>query len=116
MPVFCVPGHLVSKWKWLVSLDVLLKSTFWSAVAINSWLKEAPAKHVTLPINMHYIAKNSTLEITETVHSFLGEKDEAKTWLTACLLKTIKDNERWHKRTELIDDFPEATSWFRETL
>ncbi|MFB0503894.1 MAG: hypothetical protein ACETWE_08680 [Candidatus Bathyarchaeia archaeon] len=81
------------------------------AVAINSWLKEVPLKHVP-PI------KTDALEIAERVHSSLGEKDEAKEWLTACLLKTIKDNQRWEglkfKRTELIDDFLDATSWFGE--
>jgi len=78
------------------------------AVAINSWLKEVPLKQVP-PL------KTDALEIAERVPSSLGDKDEAKEWLTACLLKTIKDNQRWdNKRTELIDDFPEATSWFRE--
>jgi len=86
------------------------------SVAINSWLKEAPPTHVTLTITPRYITEDNALEIAERVHSSLGKKEEAKTWLTACLLKTIKDNQRWHKRTELIDSFPEATSWFSEIL
>ncbi len=86
------------------------------SIAINSWLKEAPPKDVTSLITARYIAKDSGLEIAERVHSSLGEKDEAKEWLTACLLKTIKDNQRQGKRTELIDDFPEATSWLKEML
>jgi len=85
------------------------------SVAINSWLKEASPKHVTSLITTRFISKGNVLEIAERVSSSLGEKDEVKEWLTACLLKTVKDNQRWHKRTELIDDFPEATSWFRET-
>ena len=85
------------------------------SAAINSWLEEVP-KPITLPDNTRYVDKDSAQEIAERVHSSLDEKDEAKVWLTACLLKTIKDNQRWHKRTELIDGFPEATSWFRETL
>ncbi len=84
------------------------------SVAINSWLKEAPLRDVSSLITARYIAEDNALEIAERVHSSLGEKDEAKEWLTACLLKTIKDNQRWHKRTELIDDFPEATSSFKE--
>jgi hypothetical protein len=84
--------------------------------AVNSWLNEAPPKHVTWPDNMSYVSRDRASEITETIHSSLGEKNEVKEWLTACLIKTIKDNQRWHKRTELIDSFPEATSWFRKIL
>lgn len=83
--------------------------------AINSWLKVTPSRPITSMINTCYIVADKAEEIAEKVRSFLGEKDEVKEWLTACLLKTVKDNQRWHKRTELIDNFPEATSWFRET-
>jgi hypothetical protein len=83
------------------------------SIAANSWLNETPPKHVTWPKNMRYIPKDGASEITENVHSSLGEKNEAKKWLTACLLKTIKDNQRWHKGTELIDNHPEATSYLR---
>ena len=82
--------------------------------AINSWLKEVSSKPVTDVITTRYIAVDKAEGIAEKVCSFLGEKDEVKEWLTACLLKTVKDNQRWHKRTELIDDFPEAASWLRE--
>ena len=85
------------------------------SAAINSWLREESPRPVTLLKDARYIKENG-LEIAEKVHASLGEKDEAKTWLTACLLKTVKDNQRWHKITELIDSFPEATSWFRERL
>jgi hypothetical protein len=86
------------------------------SVAINSWLEETLPKRVTFLTNARYISKDYALEIAERVYSSLGEKGEVKEWLTACLLKTVKDNQRWHKRTELIDDFPEATSYFREML
>ena len=85
-------------------------------IAINSWFEGVSPKHVTLPIVTHYASKTRVLEITEKIHSSLGEKDKSKEWLMACLLKTIMENQRWHKRTELIDGFPEATSWFREIL
>ena len=84
------------------------------SVAINSWLTEASPKHVRLSITTRFISKGNVLGIAERVSSSLGEKDEVKEWLTSCLLKTVKDNQRWHKRAELIDDSPEATSWFRE--
>jgi len=86
------------------------------SVAVNSWLNKAPPKNVTWPENMRYVSEDSASRIAENIHSFLGEKDEVKEWLTACLIKTIKDNQRWHKRTELIDNFPEATSYFKEIL
>jgi len=82
--------------------------------AINSWLKEAPQKPVTSLIDARYMTRDNALGLADRVHSYLGKKDEAKEWLTACLLKTVKDNQRWHKRTEMIDNFPEATSWFEE--
>jgi len=84
------------------------------SVAINSWLKEEPLKHVTRLKDMRYVSRDSASEIVENIHSSLGKRNEAKEWLVACLLKTIKDNQRWHKRTELIDNFPEATSWLRQ--
>jgi hypothetical protein len=85
------------------------------SVAINSWLKEEPLEHITWLKNLRYISKHNASRLTEKVHSSLGEKNKAKEWLVACLLKTIKDNQRWHRRTELIDNFPEATSWFKGT-
>jgi hypothetical protein len=84
--------------------------------AINSWLNKTPMKHATWPENMCYVSKDSALKTAENIHSSLGKGDAVKEWLAACLLKTIKDNQRWHKRTELIDSFPEATSWFKEML
>ncbi len=86
------------------------------SVAINSWLKEASSKQVVWLKNARYVSKDVVLKIAERVCSSLGEKDEVEEWLAACLLKTIKDNQRWHERTELIDKFPEATSYFRDTL
>jgi len=85
------------------------------SVAINSWLNDEPTKYITWIKNPRYVSKDGAPRIVESVHSSLGEKNEAKEWLVACLLKTVKDNQRWHKRTELIDDFPEAKSYFRET-
>jgi hypothetical protein len=44
-------------------------------------------------------------------HTSLGGRDGFKEWLTACLLKTLTSNQRWHKTGEMIDDHPEARSW-----
>lgn len=86
------------------------------SVAINSWLEEASPNDIMTVTATSYINENKALDIASKVHVALGEKNETKKWLTACLLKTIRSNQRWHKTTELIDSFPQATSWFRETL
>lgn len=84
------------------------------STAINSWLTEEPPKLVISLTKLRYITQENAVEIAERAHSSLGEKDDVTEWLTACLLKTITGNQRWHKRTELIDDLPEATSWLKE--
>jgi len=84
------------------------------SLAINSWLEGVPPKDVMPLVTPFYVAKDNALKIASGVHSALGEKDEVKTWLAACLLKTVKSNKRWHKTTELIDSFPEATSWLEK--
>jgi hypothetical protein len=80
------------------------------ANAINSWLVGEPPKKIT-PLDVDITT------IYRKIKSHLGVKDPTKEWLAACLLKTIKDNQKEYpedgvSRPELIDDFPETTSWF----
>lgn len=82
--------------------------------ALNYWLKEEIPRDIIWLEEARYVTKDCALEIGERVRSSLGEKGDVKEWLAACLLKTIKDNQRWHKNTELIDGFPEAVSWFKD--
>jgi len=103
-------GSMLDEFRRFIEENILVYS-----VAINSWLNDEPMKHITWIKNPRYISKDDASRIVESVHSSLGEKNEVKEWLVACLLKTVKDNQRWHKRIELIDDFPEAKSYFRET-
>ena len=56
------------------------------------------------------------LAIGQRVRVALGARDDSKEWLAACLLKTVKDNQRWHDREELIDGFPAASSWLAKRL
>ena len=84
------------------------------AAAINSWLKGAPAESVQLPRDGQFITSAGSLQIARNIHSSLGKKNQVKEWLAASLLKTVKSNQRWHDRTELIDNFPQATSWLSE--
>jgi hypothetical protein len=84
------------------------------AIVLNSWLHEIAVKEITsLNINL--------LETAERISFLLGEKDSTKEWLVACLLKTIKDNHQGRpedgvKRAELIDNYPEATSWLKKDV
>ena len=84
------------------------------AAAINSWLKDASAESVPLPQDGQFVTSAGSLQIARNVHSSLGIKNQVKEWLAACLLKTVKSNQRWHNRPELIDNFPQATSWLSE--
>jgi hypothetical protein len=84
------------------------------SLAINSWLQGLPTESMTSLTARRYVTDDVASQLVSRVHTSLGEKDEAKEWLVACLLKTIKSNQRWHKRVELIDGFPQATSWFKE--
>ena len=81
---------------------------------INSWLQDVPPKPVTSRVTTRYIEADHAAELAAKVYSSLGEKDRIKEWLAACLLKTIKENQRWRETTELLDSLPEATSWFSE--
>lgn len=81
------------------------------AAAINSWLSNTSPESIRRPQDGQYVTGVNSLQITQRIHSSLGGKDEAKEWLAACLLKTIKSNQRLPKSIELIDSYPEATSW-----
>jgi len=83
--------------------------------AINSWLEGAPSRNI-MKLKPSYFAKEQALEIAHRVHDSLGEKNEVRVWLAAYLLKIVRSNKRWHKTTELIDDFPEATSWLEKVI
>ena len=92
--------------------EYILSYTF----ALNSWLEGSTVVPVTYLTPCRYLTEEVAKEIPVRVHASLGDRDAFKVWLAACLLKTLKSNQRWHKINELIDDFPEATSWFREIL
>ena len=84
------------------------------AAAINSWLKGTSPESVQWPQDRQYVTSDSSLQIARNIRSALGKKNQVKEWLAACLLKTVKSNQRWHNRPELIDNFPQATSWLSE--
>ncbi len=89
------------------------ENTLALSFAINSWLEGAPPRNI-MRLKLSYLTKEQVSEIANRVHDSLGEKNKVKVWLAACLLKTVKSNQRWHKTTELIDNFPEATSWLEK--
>ena len=83
------------------------------ASAINFWLEGSPSTPVTSMTETRYVPEEYATSMPVRLGNYLGERDEVKTWLAGCLLKTLKSNQRWHERTELIDGFPEITSWLR---
>ena len=82
------------------------------ALAINAWL-EGAALEVTWPDHAHFLSAPGAQKIATEVHAVLGNGSPAKGWLAGCLLKTVSGNQRWHAGTELLDGFPQATSWLR---
>lgn len=94
--------------------DFVEKNILAYASTLNSWLSGLSLKSVKWPFNGEYVTSDSALRITQGVYESLGKKDKIKEWLAACLLKTLKDNQRWLKAPELIDNYPEVTSWLTE--
>ena len=86
------------------------------ALAVNSWLEGTEAKPVDSIMRCGYVTEDIARGIPVRVHECLGERDDYKTWLAACLLKTLKNNQRWHGVDEPIDGFPEAGSWLLKRL
>jgi len=93
----CEKKSMLDEFRRFIEENILVYS-----IVVNSWLKEAPRTRVESLITAchtrRYIPDDKALEIVKRVHSSLGEKRKIKEWLAACLLKTIKDNQRWHKR------------------
>jgi hypothetical protein len=86
------------------------------ASAINSWLEGSSPQGIASLTNARYVGEDGGMAVAQGVHAALGAKDDAKEWLAACLLKTVKDNQRWHDRVELMDSYPEAVSWLAKRL
>jgi hypothetical protein len=86
------------------------------ADAINAWLRGSRSSVIRSPDEARYVSQGRVSEVAERVHALLGDKARGKVWLAGCLLKTISRNKRGDFKTaevttELIDSFPEATSW-----
>jgi hypothetical protein len=58
---------------------------------------------------MASVSGREAADIFLSLHESLGEKEPAKVWLAACLLKTVVGSRRSRGSRELIDDFPELT-------
>jgi len=86
------------------------------SMAINSWLCGKPAESVTSTVECGYLTEEIASRIPEGVVASLGVLDECKVWLAACLLKTLKGNQRWHETEELIDGYPKATSYIDDLV
>ncbi len=79
--------------------------------ALNSWLSDLPPVNPWADIDTLYVDEEEAKAIAEKTADTLGEKTAIKVWLAGCLLKTLKSNQRWHGREELLDNFLGAVSW-----
>ncbi len=79
--------------------------------ALNSWLADRPPVNPWADIDALYVDEEEAQVIAEETVETLGEKTPLKVWLAGCLLKTLKSNQRWHGREELLDGFLGAVSW-----
>ena len=102
-----VPG---CKCSYAMVIDAALLAVGESDMSFKQFAEENILSYSTA-INT-WLNGESPQGIGEVIHALLGNKGSEKEWLAACLLKTIKDNQRWHDSSELIDDCPEASSWF----
>ena len=83
------------------------------AVALNAWLEQRQPKVPDSLTKGQFVSQQYVADVARRVSSSLGQKDRVKEWLAGCLLKTITANQRWRRGEELIDRFPEATSWLK---
>ena len=79
--------------------------------ALNSWLADRPPVNPWADVDALYVDEEEAQAIAEETAETLGEKTPLKVWLSGCLLKTLKSNQRWHGHEELLDDVPGAVSW-----
>ena len=79
--------------------------------ALNSWLADLPPVNPWTDIDTFYVDEEKAQAIAEETAETLGEKTPLKVWLAGCLLKTLKNNQRWRGHGELLDDVPGAVSW-----
>jgi hypothetical protein len=110
-------GVLPSDQVKLESFDHFIEETILTyCLALNSWLIDDDRVTSLSSVNFRHLDENTALKTLKTVHDVLGERESVKAWLTLSLLKTIKDNQRWHTRVELIDRHEDNFGWIKADL
>jgi len=79
--------------------------------AVNAWLIDEEPTLVTDVCKPTYLIDQLAEQIPKQVKRLLGYRTPIKEWLAGCLLKTIRGNRSWKDNPQLIDDYPEASSW-----
>ncbi len=79
--------------------------------AINAWLIDEEPTLVTDVLTPIFINQQLAEQIPKQVKRLLGTRTHVKEWLAGCLLKTIKGNNSWKSMDQMIDYYPEASSW-----
>lgn len=79
--------------------------------AINAWLIDEEPIVVTDVLNPVFLSQQLAKQIPKQVKRLLGTRTQVKEWLAGCLLKTIKNNRGWSSLDQMVDLYPEASSW-----
>ena len=79
--------------------------------AINAWLIDEEPTLVTDVLTPVFIRQQLVEQIPKQVKRLLGTRTQAKEWLAGCLLRTIKGNRSWKLEDQMINLYPEASSW-----
>jgi len=81
------------------------------AICINAWLENGSPHFPSVIREGRYVSDSEAMQLLPRIRRLLGDRDAVKEWLVGCLLKTVAANQRWHKRKELMDHFPAATTY-----
>jgi len=79
--------------------------------AINAWLINEEPTLVTDVCKPVFLNEQLAEQIPKQVSRLLGIRTPVKEWLAGCLLKTIRGNRSWKLNPQMIDSYPEASSW-----
>lgn len=79
--------------------------------AINAWLVDEEPTIVSDVLTPVFLTQQLAEQIPRQVKRLFGRRTQIKEWLAGCLLKTLKGNRSWKSNPQLIDRYPEASSW-----
>ncbi|MFW9786075.1 MAG: hypothetical protein ACFFE2_03625 [Candidatus Thorarchaeota archaeon] len=79
--------------------------------AVNAWLIDEEPTLLTDVVTPVFLNQQLAEQIPKQVKRLLGIRTPVKEWLAGCLLKTLRGNRSWKTNHQMIDNYPEASSW-----